>query len=864
MKAAPPKISQWILSRMVNRDDKYSALGDVEEEYIDIRADKGLLFAGLWYRFQVLISLPIVLKLYFYWSMAMFKNYLKTSFRDFKKYKTCTLINIFGLAVGLTCFILTFMYVQYELSFDKYHNDADKIFRVLEEHNVSEGIDTELSNSNYAPLAEELKNNIPEIKNAVRIFKGPEETTRYVYINENFFPENSFIFADPSILDIFTFPLIEGDKNTALNEPFSLMITQKIAKKYFGDGNPVGQTIKFINADYKCDFKITGVLKNIPKNSHFTFDFLASLNTCFRMWDMKFDWSGNDWFVTYIKVSENKNIKNLENKCTNLYQRHINQESLHLQPVTEIHLGGNLGYELGSHTTTKYIYIFSTVAIFILLIACCNYVNLSTARTSNRLKEIGLRKIVGAERKQLILQFMTESMILAVTALIFSLVLVSFLLPEFNSLIDREMEFKSFNPGIITAGVIIVTLFVTFLSGSYPAILLSSFNPLKTLRGNYRSGTPGSVKLREALVIFQFSLSIILIFVTLIIYKQVGFIREIPLGYEREQVAYFMMKGKMADQYNAFNNELIKHSNIFSTTVSSGIPFSTAYTIGGKINWQDKNIDKPVSWWGYSVDYNYLNTLKFEMSEGRFFSRDFSGDISNFVLNESAIAATGLKEPIGKMFNMRGKKGKIIGIVKDFHYHSLYDNIKPLILHIEPSWYRFIILRLSPGNLSGTIGYIKQVHKNFDPGAPCELKFLDEKIDMFYNTEYKLGRAFNYISICAILIACMGLFGLVSYSIERRTKEIGIRKVLGANLSNITGLISKDYLRCIFVANLTALPFSLWIMNKWLQNFAYKIQVDPGILFAPGLLVLIIALVTVSFQALKAAKTNPVKSLKHE
>ena len=867
MPKKPPQIAASILRWILPPKDRDYLLGDYEESFQSKLEEKSASSASLWYWGQLIQTAPEYLFESLYWRLIMLKNYLKTAFRNMHRAKLYSFINLIGLMIGFACCILTFFYIQYELSYDKYHKNTKYIYRILEEHPAHGGQGTQLSNSNYYPLADALKDNFPEVIKAARIMR----ISGFANQKGHFISENDFFFTDPEFLEMFSFPLITGDSKTALKEPYSVVITQEMAEKYFGRENPTGQTFSFKEGGRDYDLKITGVLKNIPKNSHFTFDFLASLDTFIgKLGEKAFSWKSNDWFVTYAHLKNNIDLKELEKKFTALYQTHVKDERIHLQPLTSIHLGGNYAAEIETNTTRRYIFLFSTISVFMMFIACFNYINLSIARYAKRSKEIGIRKVIGAGKKDLIRQIICESFLFSFISLIASILLIMLFLPEFNSLINREIDLRHLNPGILAIGVFVLIIIVTAVSGSYPALSLSSFNPVKVLKSHQNISLKRFGVFGNILVTLQFTVSIALIICTLFVYKQLQYVQKKQLGTDKEHIIYYMMRGTLPDQYESFNNELKKNANILNVSTSSGIPMSVssgppmAYPIGGHLDWEGKKSDDRINLYGYSVDCEYLKTFNLEMSEGRFFSKEYASDRFNFVLNEAAIKAMDIQSPIGKVFNMRGKKGQIVGIVKDFHYQSLHEKIEPLILHIEPWWYRFIIIKLKSENLFETIEFVKKTHSEFNPYFRFEYTFLDDHIEQFYRAEQVLSTVFYYFSSLAIFIACLGIFGLAAYAAENRRKEIGIRKVLGASVPGIIILLSKGYTRWILAANFISWPIAYYAMHKWLQSFAYRVDLGIKIFILSGLAAVCIALLTVGYQTIKAATANPVDSLRYE
>lgn len=511
------------------------------------------------------------------------------------------------------------------------------------------------------------------------------------------------------------------------------------------------------------------------------------------------------------------------------------------------------------------IYMLSVIAFFMMIIACFNYMNLTTARSVTRAREVGIRKVVGAKRKNLVQQFLGESLVFSMIALFIAIVCTVSFLPVFNSLVDRGIDFGSLNLSTLLLGVLILTVAVSIISGSYPALFLSSFNPIKVLKGGHKAGSKRVLNLRNLLVILQFAVSISLITCAFLAHKQLHFMQERRLGFKKEQVLCLQSSGALTKQYDSFKSDLAKNPNILSATLASGTPASTG-SVGG-VDWEGEKPDDNILWYNFCVDYDFLETLELEMLKGRFFSREFSTDVTNYVLNETATKTLDWQQPIGKMFSVWRREGKVIGIVKDFHFSSLHNKILPLILRIEPDYkslYKVVLIRINSDDISETISYIEKTYKQFDPRFPFVYFFLDEQIDRFYAREHKLLRIFNYFSFLAVFIACLGVFGMLSYTIENRTKEIGIRKVLGANVAGIIKLISKDFIKCVLLANIIAWPVAYWAMNNWLQSFAYRVDLEIKIFVLSAIITLGIASMTVGYQAIKAAAANPVDSLRYE
>ncbi len=806
----------------------------------------------------------------------MFKNYLKTALRNLKRYKGYSFINLMGLAIGISCCIIIMIYIQDEFSYDRTTEDYDQIYRITLQVQTPDSGEIQTART-PPPWAPSLLEDFPEVENYVR-FKTPlvswlvsrEETNQR-------FNEKGFYFADNTVFDFFGFDLIKGHLQTALIEPRSIVLTESTAKKYFGDSDPMGQVLRLDNA---YDFLITGVMKDVPRNSHFSFDILASFSTLsvipiyggveYASWR---NGRGPDLY-TYLKLMEGVSPEFLEDKMPEFLQNHIGnilnqmnvQFSPHLQPLSEIHLRSNLDAEIRANSDIRYIYIFSAIAIFILIIACINFMNLSTARSASRAQEVGMRKVIGADRKQLIFQFLGETLFLAVLALFLSIILVFLFLPLFNSVSGKDLQPVFWKPWIIL-GLVGITVFVGLVSGSYPALFLSSFHPAAVFRGAIKAGKT-NVSLRKFLVVFQFTLSIVFIIGTGIVSTQLRFIKNKQLGFDKEQVVVLPMGDPRARQiYLTFKERALQDPNILAVSGTSSVPGGL---IGVLLMLPDNALPgQEVTMEHFMVDHDFIDAMGIELIEGRTFSLEFPTDtMEAFILNEAAVKHLGWE---GNVLNKRivlhnFKEGRVIGVVRDFHANSLHQSIEPLILHIAPDPDAFwqLVVRIAPHDFDRILVSLEEAWSEIYPQDPFVYSFLDEDFDSLYRQEKQRGKVFLVFSILAIFIACLGLFGLASFTSEQRTKEIGIRKVLGASVESIISLLSIDFLKLVLVGNFVAWPVAYFVMNSWLGNFAYRVPMNMGIFFAAGLLALVIALTTVSFQAVKTALTNPADSIRTE
>ena len=807
----------------------------------------------------------------------MIRNYLKTAYRSLSKNKVFTAINVFGLALGLTACLLIVLYVVDELSFDRYNTKADRIYRVNE--------DLKLGNNSVkyavamAPLAQTLKTDFPDVENTVRIKNAYNIKLKKGTENLS---ENNVGFADPSLFDVFTLPMIDGSPATALKEPNSLVINETLAKKYFGTTTAVGKSM-IVNG--KDGYKITGVIKDMPKNSHFRFNIFISMSSFPDSRSAK--WLRSD-YNTYVLLRPGADPQKLESAFPQFLRKYsaaemqtdLNQNidafekggsffRMNLIKLTDIHLHSSLTGELSNNSTTTYVYIFSAIALFILFIACVNFMNLSTARSSNRAREVGVRKVLGSSRGNLVFQFLTESTLITLVSTAIALAATLLLLPAFNQMAGKEIDVTVHTFIWLGPVALFIVVFIGFLAGSYPAFFLSAFRPVDVLKGKIASGFKGGW-LRSFLVVFQFSISIFLIIGTLVIYNQLKYIQTKDLGYNRQQVLVINNPFDMGNQTESFKQEIKQLNGVKDATLSGYLPStggrSTSIFYKETGTTDQTNAIFPQTW---TVDENYLNTLGIKLASGRNFSANMGTDSTGLIINQSAARFLGFKNPVGRMLyqsvdgNHNNVKGyQIIGVVKDFNFNSLKEDISPVIFKLGNDWGNLSV-RVNTKNLPALISQIKSKWASVTSNQ-FSYYFLDEAFDNSYRAEQRIGTIFIVFSSLAILIACLGLFGLAAYAAEQRTKEIGIRKVLGASVSVIVGILSKDFIKLIFIAIAIASPIAWFVMHKWLQDFAYRVSIQWYTIVIAGLVALMIAVLTVSFQAIKAALTNPVKSLKSE
>lgn len=809
----------------------------------------------------------------------MFTNYLKIAWRSLLKNKGFSIINIVGLAIGLSCFLLIALYVVDELSYDRFYPNADRIYRVDADIKFG-GNQLDLC-VNSDPMGPTLKKDYPQVEEYTRIYSS--EGSKLVRKGNSYINEEKIVYADSTFFRIFPQPVLSGDTKTALYEPNTVVISATAAKKYFSTTNAAGQTIEID----KKPFKVDAVIKDMPHNSHFHFDFIMSMK------NVDYEWGNylSHNFQTYILLKPGVNYRAFEKNFEQILNKYVlvqakqympgltsmeefrksgNQLHYLLTPLTAIHLNSHRTPEFEANGNIQYVYIFGAIALFILLIACINFMNLTTARSANRAKEVGIRKVLGTERKNLIAQFLSESILMAFISLLLAFAIAYFVLPLFNNIAAKSMSIGSFFELKILFFLILLPFVVGLLAGSYPAFFLSKFKPVSVLKGKINAGFKKSI-LRSGLVVFQFCTSIILIIGTVIVYKQLHFIQTTNLGFSKDQVLMIDGAGALNKNDEAFKNAVLELPGVKSGTMSGYLPVASSRndnTYSKDAVMDPKNALSMQSW---VVDYDYVNTLGMQIVKGRNFSKDFATDSTAVILNETAAKVLGYDDPIGKKLyqDYQDQNGTrkiaftIIGIVKDFHFESLRQNIFPLGLKLGHN-NTMISFKINTADIKQLVAQIQDKWKMLAPGMPFSYRFMDEAFNNMYRAEERVGQISIIFSILAIVIACLGLFGLVTYMAEQRTKEIGVRKVLGATIPNLVSMLSKDFLKLVGIASLIAFPVAWWAMHKWLQDFAYRIGIDWWIFLLAGTAAILIALITVSFQAIRAALANPVDALRNE
>jgi putative ABC transport system permease protein len=794
----------------------------------------------------------------------MFGNYLKIAMRNIIKHKGASFLNVLGLSIGIAACILIFLYVQFELSYDRYHKNGYRVYRVGQEIAYLNARTAATS----APLAEALTTEFPEIESAARM-RNIDECI--VSLDDTGFLENKMIWADPQIFDLFSFNFLRGDPKKALVDPFSIVISQRTAEKYFGREEPIGKVLTCNIRARDLEMVITGVYKDMPPNSHFSADLMVPFETQEKMFAGILVW-GNNAYNTYVLLHQDADPKALEAKFASTdFSKYSGGYSLHdyfLQPMLDIHLRSRLSLGMEASGDIKTVMLFSFIALLILIIACINAMNLATARATFRVKEVGLRKVVGAQRSQIIRQFLGESFVFTILAFFAALAIVFIALPAFGTFVERSIHFRPFSNMPLLGMLISLVVLTGVLSGGYPAFALSSFRPVSLFRKTGFLRSKG-LSLRNILVVFQFAVSIVLIICTLVARNQLNLLRNRDMGYNRDHIVVLpILDARLDANIEALRTELKRNPRILHASSSSSLLNNVRTRMDA--DWSGRTEDQKLSFYTVDTDHEFIDLYGMKITMGRNFSPDFPSDQTGaFVINETGRKALGWDDPIGKELRLLGnRRGNVIGVVSDFHIQSMSQPIGLLALYLKPNtqnWHRrYLAIKISPGNIQGTLNDIQKTINRFSPGYPFEYSFFDDVFDQTFRADQKMGSLFRTFALIAIIIACLGLFGLTSFSTEQRTKEIGIRKVLGASVPGIVVLLGREFLKWVLLANLIAWPIGYLAMNKWLENFAYRIRLTADIFILSSLLALAIAALTVGFQTLKSAAASPVDSLRYE
>ena len=813
----------------------------------------------------------------------MFKNYMKITMRNLWKKRGYSAINIFGLGIGLAACLLITLYVVDELSYDRFNVNADRIYRINSDIQFGGGNLHMTASSDM--MGATLKKDYPQVEEYTRIY--PKEGAKLIKKGNDFINEDNIAYVDSTFFNVFTLPAVDGNTKTALNEPNTVVLSETAARKYFGTAQATGKTIEVKNDDKTIPFKVTAVIKDIPHNASFHFDFMLSMKNADYQWGQ---FTSHN-FNTYLLLKQGTDYKAFEKNFSTYIRNYVipyvqqfvkissieefekagNKLQYSLMPLTKIHLYSDYSFELNPTGSIQYVYIFSAVALFILIIACINFMNLSTARSASRAKEVGIRKVLGTERKTLVAQFLVESTVTAFISMALAIGLVAAALPGFNEVAAKTLSIAELFSSPLLFLILSLPFIVGLLAGSYPAAFLSKFKPIVVLKGNAGTSFKKS-NLRNALVVFQFASSVILITGTIIVYSQLHYIQTTKLGFSKDQVLIIDRAYALNNNTEAFKNEVLAMQGVKSGTLCSYLPVSNSSrsdnTYSKEAVMDFKNGIDMQTW---RIDYDYIKTMGMEIVQGRNFSKEYGSDSSAMLITETTAKLLGYNDPIGKMLyvpdgapgNSPMRSFKIVGVIRDFHFESLRQNIGPLCMVLGQST-GLASFKISTSNAPALIKQVEAKWKAMAPGMPFSYRFMDDSFNDMYRSEQRAGTIALVFAILAILIACLGLFGLVTYMAEQRTKEIGIRKVLGASVSGMATMLSKDFVKLVIIAFIIASPLAWWGMNKWLEDFAYRINIEWWVFALAGMIALLIAIGTVSFQAIKAALANPVKSLRTE
>lgn len=811
----------------------------------------------------------------------MLKNYLKIAFRNLTKYKFISFINLFGLCAGLTCCLLILTYILHETSYDRYNSKADRIWRVTRSFNNPEGVVSLHLGAVAPPFGPLLKNDFPDIEQVTRIL--PTGPTAFHYEDKIFNEKNGY-FAENNLFSVFDINLTEGDRHTALADPNSMIITRELAHKYFGDADPIN---KLVQLDNRINFRVTGIFEPLPENSHFHPGYLLSFNTLkdsliYGENNLLHNW-GNNAFFTYLLLPKDYPAKSIETQFPAFLDRRMGDNygpgvkaskftKLFLQRLTDIHLHSHLDEELEQNGDISRVYVFGAIALFILLIACINYMNLSTARSTLRAKEIGIRKVSGAGRPELISQFLCESVLIGYLAFIMATGLTVLLLPSVDDLTGLHLSVTSLLQPAVLIPALLTPVLVGLLSGAYPALFLSSFQPVKVLKGLFKAGS-STASFRKVLVVAQFSISIVLIISTAIVFEQLHYMQNASLGFNKDHIVVMSYNQGLGKSFNSFRSTLLQNTHILAASRSSRIPSGRLLDEQGASTESGDSLRPVTADIKYvSVDHDFLKTYGIPIVAGRDYNRSYATDTNNFILNVAATSVLGMHDPkqlVGRSFAYGNTKGRVIGVMDNFNFESMHQKIIPMIFtmpadSVANNNFNNLSIKLAGTDIAGSLAWIEKTWQRYLPEVPFEYTFLDEKFDQLYRTEQQQGSLFTIFSGIAIFIACLGLFGLSAFTITQRIKEIGVRKVLGASTGSIVQLLSTDFLKLVAIAACIAFPIAWYAMYHWLSDFAYQIPIHWYVFLAAGFLAALIALATISFQAVRAALSNPVKALRSE
>ncbi len=856
MKKSPPSIPRFLLCLIRDKTDHESLIGDYEETFHYFGATYGYARARIWYWGQVFKALPLFMSNSILWRMVMFKNYFKIAVRNLMRNRFYSFVNIFGLAFGMAITILIALYVQYELSFDRYHKNADRIYRVAFTNSQQDEFAV-----THAPLAPVLRREFPEVESAARILIHHNAT---VIHNQKRYTEENFYFAEPELFEIFSIEFKKGDPENVFKYLNSVLISERIAEKYFGNEDPLG---KFITRSSSTRFMVTGIYANFPENSHFTMDFIAPFELIKGNLDS--DWENWRYTYTYVLLRKGTHPGELEKKFPSVIDRYkysgvqigeSSKDTYFLQQLTKIHLSSHLNGEINPNSDIKYIFALTSFALLLLIIVCINYINLVTAGSSERSREVGIRKVVGARKSQLVKQFFGESVLLTLFAALLSIIIVISILPSFNRLVERDLDLNGPFLFFLASLIFCVGLF----SGIYPALFMSSFKPVEIIGKKFRSSAKGQI-LRNILFTFQFAVFTIFLISNFVIKDQIHYLFHTDVGYGKEQIVTIRIRDRSVwDRVETIKTGLKENPEILMVSASSQLP--NYFRWYSDLGFPGDENERPIKTNSGQVDYDFVDLYGIKIIEGRNFSREFPSDAQGaFLVNETLVKALGWENPVGReLIHFGGTVGKIVGIMRDFNYQPLHNPIGPLYFFMRHTEIQYISVKINTARIPETLAFIENKMAEFSPGYPFEYSFFDDVFRRTYHTEQKMGDIIAILMGIVLIVTCLGLLGLAVFITEQKTKEIGIRKVLGAGTPRIIVLLSKDFMKWIVIANAIAWPAAYFAMTKWLQNFAYRIDIAPLIFILSALITLFIASLTVSFRVVKIARANPVESLRYE
>jgi len=792
----------------------------------------------------------------------MFKNYLKVAIRSLFRDKVYSFINVIGFSIGIACSFLILIWVQDEVRYDRFHEEGERIYRILEDASD----DTEsLKVGVTAPgLAPHLEKDFPEIEHATTykslgsyLFRTKDNTTNV---------ENRMALARENFFEIFSFKFIEGDPKNCLKDPGKIVLTESLANRYFEAGNAIGQTIELVDFG---TFIVSAVIEDVH-HSHIEFNYLLPFDNVEKVYGHEPDYMHVLNFITYVLLEKGADPSDLDKKLQNYTEKFSEPDNgeevnpLFTQPLFDAYLkSSDFSYDFITTGDIKSVYIFSVIAIVVLLIACINFMNLTTARAANRAKEIGIRKVHGARKRNIILQFYFESFLITVISFFIALIIVELTLPVFNSVAGKELSISVLKEPVLIIFFALIAIFTALIAGSYPALYLSSFIPQKVLKGNLSSGSRAAI-FRKLLVIIQFSISVILIVSTIIVSKQMHYIQNKKLGYDKEQLIYARLTEQVKSSYDQFKERVKKLPGVVNVSALDNLPIYAGPS-SMIVEWEGNPGERSLRMHSVMVDYDFLETMEMELLKGRALTHEFNDDSNTvFILNETAVDKMNLKEPIGSKFSLQGKEGTIVGVVKDFHYNTIHHKITPMTLVLDKPNTHSVMIKLADNSQDKTIEKIQGIWKTVEPNYPFNYGYLDQLLETRYKKEAQTQKLFNYFSIFAIIISCLGLFGLSSFLAENRRKEIGIRKVMGSSVTQLVVKLSTEFLKWVVIANVIAIPVAYILMDKWLQGFAFRINLPFMAFFVALILALLIAVITVSYQTIRTAHANPIDTLRYE